>query len=121
MITPAVRSWFWVSPENRMKPVGIESIGASQLESARPLNGERQEVGGRNRRLLIFKHDGFVRDSTTSASEFFAGEEVLPPLHKCLLVSSALLSVGLSTRRWLARIVRHLHVRKFYGINGSLS
>jgi len=42
-------------------------------------------------------------------------------LHKCLLVSSALLSVGFSTRRWLARIVRHLHVRKFYGINGSLS
>ena len=33
-------------------------------------------------------------------------------LHKCSLVTSALLCVGFSTRRWLARIVRHLHARK---------
>jgi hypothetical protein len=31
-----------------------------------PLNRERQEVGGRNRKLLIFKHDA-SSDSTTSA------------------------------------------------------
>ena len=41
-------------------------------------------------------------------------------LHKCLFVTSALLCVGFSTRRWLARIVRHLHVRKLYGSNESL-
>jgi hypothetical protein len=39
----------------------------------RPLNGERQEVAGRNRRLLIFKHEGFVRLGV------FWGDEVLPP------------------------------------------
>jgi 6-phosphogluconate dehydrogenase (decarboxylating) len=37
VITPAVTSWFWVSPDDQMKPFGIQSIGVSDLEFARSL------------------------------------------------------------------------------------